>query len=81
MNLRKDIVLDIQNRHIIHPNFTLTKLFKFGIASGIGAIVVAGGTYVLTEYMGIYYVVSTVITGVVAFSIKFVINAVWTFKK
>lgn len=64
----------------LSPNFTLSKIIKFGIASGIGAGVVVGGTYLLTDIGGLYYVYSTVIAGGVAFAIKFVINALWTFK-
>ena len=72
--------MKIQDRYFFHHNFTLNKLVKFGIASGVGAVVVGGGTYLLTEYAGVYYVLSTVITGIIAFSIKFIINALWTFK-
>lgn len=72
--------INMQIRTLAHPNFTLSKIFKFGIASLVGAGIVSGGTYLLTDIGGIYYVYSTVITGAVAFAIKFVINAIWTFK-
>ena len=72
--------MTVSDKSLWHHNFTLKKVAYFGIASGIGALVVAGGTYALTEWAGVWYIASTVISGVVAFMIKFVINALWTFK-
>lgn len=74
-------MINIANRQFLHPNFTLRKIIMFGVASGIGALIVAGGTYALTEWCGLWYVVSTILAGGVAFLIKFVINALWTFNE
>lgn len=64
-----------------HKNFTLRKLFYFGLASGIGALILTGITYALTEWAGIWYLLSTIIAGTVAFAVKFIINALWTFNE
>lgn len=63
----------------LHPNLTLKKLCYFAVTSLVGMVVVVGGTYILTDKMGLWYVSSTVITGGVAFVIKFVMSAVWAF--
>lgn len=73
--------MSIINKQLRHRNFTPHKLLLFGIASGIGAAITAGGTYLLTEKLNIYYVVSTLIAGGVSFMVKFVLNAVWTFNE
>jgi len=72
--------MKIADRTFLHPNLTLRKVTYYGIASGIGALIVAGGTYALTEWGGLWYFLSTIISGGVAFLVKFAINAIWTFK-
>jgi len=71
----------VADKSFFHHNITLRKVFSFGIVSLIGMGIVTGGTYLLTDKLGIYYVWSTIITGAVAFGVKFVITAIWTFGK
>lgn len=64
-----------------HPHLTLHKAFWFGTTSGIGVIVVGGLTFALTEWAGWYYMGSVIFASVVAYVIKFVVNALWIFGK
>lgn len=70
----------LNRRTFNQKNLTLAKLVQFGIASMIGAGIVAGGTYLFTEMLGLYYLISTALAGIIAFGIKFLVNALWTFK-
>ncbi len=71
----------IQDRYFFHPKLTLYKALKFGVTSIVGAGIVGGGTWVLTEYVGLHYMASTLIAGVVAFGIKFLMSALWAFAR
>ncbi len=75
------MVSNIIDRQFHHSNITLRKVIYFGIVSGIGAVIVSGGTYALTEWLGMWYILSTLVSGGVAFLLKFVITALWVFEK
>lgn len=64
----------------VNRNLTIGKAVKFGITSLIGGIIVTGLTYVLTEFMGLYYLLGILVSGAIAIATKFVVNAIWTFK-
>lgn len=72
------MVLD--KRFFNHRNLTPRKMVYFGVLSGIGALVVGGGTYLLTEKLGMWYILSTIISGGIAFWIKFIMSALWAFR-
>ena len=64
-----------------HSHVTARKVIYFGVVSLVGAGIVAGGTYILTEWLGFYYIWSTALAGAIAFGIKFLLSALWTFKE
>lgn len=69
----------ILDKQFGHRHFTIRNIFVYGISSLIGMAIVAGGTWLLTDKLGIYYVLSTAISGALAFGIKFVVTAIWGF--
>lgn len=64
-----------------HPQVTLRKAFWFGTTSGIGIVVVVGLTWTLTEWVGLHYMFSVIISSFVAYILKFLVNAIWIFNK
>ena len=73
-------IRNIVDKQLFHDNITIKKAFYFAISCGIGGVIIISGTYILTEILGIYYLLSTVIAGLFAYIVKFLVNAVWTFK-
>lgn len=62
-------------------NFTIRRWLKFALIGGTGAGIVLAGTYILTEFMGYWYMASLVITAIIALIWNFSMNAWWTFKR
>ncbi len=57
------------------------KLFKFCCVGGTGALITWGGTYVLTEYLHLWYMVSVVLATFCAIISNFTLNYKWTFRE
>lgn len=68
------------NRPIWHRNMTLGKLLSFCAISGVGAGVLAGLTFIFTDLLGFHYLVSMIMGSGIATLIKFVLNALFTFR-
>lgn len=64
-----------------NKNLTLEKFFKFALVGGIGAIITWGLIYILTEYMHLWYMFSSVIATLIAMTSNFILNSIWTFKR
>jgi dolichol-phosphate mannosyltransferase len=60
---------------------TMKQYPKFFICGVLGAIINLIILYVLTEYFGIYYLISALIAFIVSSSLNFVLNKTWTFKE
>ncbi|MBN2734045.1 MAG: glycosyltransferase family 2 protein [Methanomicrobiaceae archaeon] len=57
------------------------KVFKFGLVGISGIFVNTGLLYVLTEYFGLYYVISSVFAIEASIVTNFILNDFWTFKR
>lgn len=55
------------------------KIFKFGLVGASGIIVNTGILYGLTEYLGVYYMISSVFAIEAAIITNFILNDTWTF--
>lgn len=57
----------------------MSKLVKFYIVGGCGTVINLGITYLLTQYLSLWYVLSNVIGIFIATTIIFFANRSWTF--
>jgi dolichol-phosphate mannosyltransferase len=79
----KEIFYYLQNLagYLRYKNKTLKEFIKFGIVGGIGAIINIFILYLLTEKAEVYYIVSAIISFIIAMSINFILNKIWTFRE
>lgn len=59
----------------------IKEFVKFGIVGGVGTLINICILYLLTEKAGVYYMVSAILSFLVAMSSNFILNKVWTFKE
>ncbi len=59
----------------------IDEFFKFGIVGTLGAIINLGVLYALTEFAGLYYILSAVFAFIIAVTSNFFLNKIWTFKE
>lgn len=57
---------------------TIYRLLKYLIVGGCGLVIGLGGLYLITEYLKVYYMVSTIICSFILLVITFLINYYWT---
>jgi dolichol-phosphate mannosyltransferase len=57
---------------------TIYRLLKYLIVGGCGLVIGLGGLYLITEYLKVYYMVSTIICSFALLVITFLINYYWT---
>ena len=57
----------------------INQLFKFGIVGGIAFVIDYGLLYLLTEKIGIYYLVSSLISFSVSVIFKYIASVLWVF--
>lgn len=57
----------------------INQLFKFGIVGGIAFVIDYGLLYLLTEKIGIYYVVSSLISFSVSVIFNYIASVLWVF--
>ena len=64
-------------------NFLSSKLFKqlfrFGIVGGLAFLIDSGVLFVLTEYLNVYYLVSSVISFIVSLIFNYILSILWVF--
>ena len=64
-------------------NFLSSKLFKqlfrFGIVGGLAFLIDSGVLFVLTEYLNVYYFVSSVISFIVSLIFNYILSILWVF--
>lgn len=58
---------------------TIVKFIKFAMVGGIGSIITFSLTWLLTEKLGLWYMVSMVFAVAVATVSNFILNNIWTF--
>ena len=57
-----------------------TKYFKYIIISILALMINLGMLFIFTEFVKIYYLLSQIIAGIFAFSVRFTISKFWIFK-
>lgn len=55
------------------------QLFRFGVVGFTAFLIDAGVLYVLTEYLHVYYLVSSVISFIVSLAYNYVLSIFWVF--
>jgi dolichol-phosphate mannosyltransferase len=79
----KEIFYFLQNLvgYLPYKRNVAKEFFKFAFVGGIGTLVNIAILYLLTEKVGIYYLVSAIFSFVVAMTSNFFLNKIWTFKE
>lgn len=57
------------------------EFLKFAIVGLVGTFINIAVLYVLTEYFGVYYIFSAVVSFVISMTHNFLLNKIWTFKE
>ena len=55
------------------------QLFRFGVVGFTAFLIDAGVLYVLTEYLHVYYLVSSVISFIVSLAYNYILSIFWVF--
>ena len=55
------------------------QIFRFGIVGGLAFLIDYGLLFVLTEYCGIYYLISSVISFIVSLIFNYILSIKWVF--
>ena len=70
------------NKIFLPPtNNSLIQLFRYCFVGSFAFIVDAGGLFVLTEYAGIYYLLSATISFILGLVVNYLLSTAWIFKK
>jgi dolichol-phosphate mannosyltransferase len=79
----KEIFYYLQNLagYLPYKKNVIKELVKFGVVGGIGTLVNIAILYLLTEKIGVYYLISAIFSFIIAMSSNFILNKVWTFKE
>jgi dolichol-phosphate mannosyltransferase len=57
------------------------QFIKFLIVGGLGTIITIVLLYIFTEFVGIYYIISSIFAFIIAMTHNFILNKIWTFKE
>jgi len=79
----KEIFFYLQNLlgYLPYKKKVVREFIKFGIVGISGTIINLATLYLLTERLGIYYLISAVVSFLVAMTSNFVLNKIWTVKE
>jgi len=79
----KEIFYYLQNLagYLPHKKNVIKEFVKFGVVGGIGTLINIAILYLLTEKVGVYYLISAIFSFLVAMSSNFILNKIWTFKE
>jgi len=79
----KEIFYYLQNLagYLPYKKNVIKEFVKFGVVGGIGTLVNIAILYLLTEKIGVYYLISAIFSFIIAMSSNFILNKVWTFKE
>jgi len=77
----KEILYYLQNLigYLPYKRSLIKEFIKFATVGGIGTLINIIILYLLTEKVGIYYMISAVFSFIVAMSSNFILNKIWTF--
>jgi putative flippase GtrA len=56
------------------------QLFRYGFVGGVGAVVDAGGLFLLTSGLGLHYLISAAISFTVATVVNYLLSIAWVFR-
>lgn len=62
-------------------NNSIIQLFRYCFVGGFAFIVDAGGLFVLTEYAGMYYLLSASVSFVLGLVVNYLLSTAWIFRK
>lgn len=68
-------------KNILNKKGSIKEFFKFAIVGGMGTVWTILILYLLTEFAGIYYIMSATLAFLFAMTHNFVLNKIWTFKE
>jgi dolichol-phosphate mannosyltransferase len=79
----KEIFYYLENLagYLPHKKNVIKEFIKFGVVGGIGTLINIAILYLLTEKVGVYYLISAIFSFIVAMSSNFILNKIWTFKE
>ncbi len=79
----REIIFYLENliTYLPYKKETISEFFKFACVGLIGTFVNIIILYSFTEYFGIYYIMSAFIAFVVAVTVNFILNKIWTFRE
>lgn len=60
---------------------TIRQLFRFGVVGVLNTLINLLVLYILTEFFGVYYLVSAIFAFIVAVTNSFILNKIWTFEE
>ena len=70
------------NRLFVQPtNNSMLQLLRYCFVGGIAFLVDAGGLYVMTEYAGMYYLLSATISFIAGLAVNYMLCTAWIFRK
>lgn len=65
-------------KDFIHSKL-FVQLFRFGVVGGLAFLIDSGVLFLLTEYLGVYYLISSVISFVVSLIFNYILSIFWVF--
>ena len=72
----------ILNKLFVQPtDNSMLQLIRYCFVGGSAFMVDAGGLYVLTEYAGIYYLLSATISFIAGLVVNYLLSTSWIFRK
>jgi dolichol-phosphate mannosyltransferase len=79
----KEIVYYLQNLidYLPYKKDVTKEFFKFAFVGLIGTFINLAILYLLTEKIGVYYLISAIVSFIFAMTSNFIFNKVWTFKE
>lgn len=58
----------------------IPRIFKFALVGGLGAVINSSLLYIFTEFLKLYYLLSSIFAIECAIVIQFILNDLWTFR-
>ncbi len=79
----KEIIYYLQNlfEYLPYKKNVISEFFKFAFVGAVGTVVNLVILYLLTEKIGLYYMLSAILSFIVAMTSNFFLNKIWTFKE
>lgn len=65
-------------KEFIHSKL-FRQLFRFGIVGGLAFLIDSGVLFVLTEYLHVYYLTSSVISFIISLIFNYILSILWVF--